>query len=76
VIFVLVRAPGALIIAAGVSQVLMLPMLAFAALWFRYRASHPQLVSRRLWDLGLWLSAMGLVIAGLWAALTKLGVVG
>lgn len=76
IIFVFVRAPGALIIAAGVSQVLMLPMLAFAALWFRYRRGHPQLRPGPAWDALLWVSGAGLFLAGTWTALTKLGLIG
>lgn len=76
VIFVFVRSPGALILTAGVSQVLMLPMLAFAALWFRYKRSHPKLRPGRTWDVLLWLSSAGLFLAGTWAALTKIGLIG
>ncbi|MAG56881.1 MAG: transmembrane Mn(2+) transporter [Planctomycetes bacterium] len=70
-IFGFVRAPTGLILAAGVSQALMLPVLGFAALWFRYRRGHPEIRPGRLWDAMLWLSGLGLLIAGGWAAWTR-----
>ena len=67
-----VKAPVFLILLSGLTQAIMLPMLAFAALYFRYRRCHPQLQPGRWWDLFLWLSSVGLIIAGVWAALTRI----
>ena len=47
-------------------------MLGGAALYFRYRRCDPRITPGRLWDVMLWLSALGLLLAGGWLALTKL----
>ena len=71
-VYAFVKAPVFLILLSGLTQAIMLPMLAFAALYFRYRRCHPQLQPGRWWDLFLWLSSVGLIIAGVWAALTRI----
>jgi hypothetical protein len=45
-------------------QALMLPMLAGAALFFRYRRNDARLAPGRLWDLALWTSAIGMLLSG------------
>ena len=72
VVYVFVKEPVFLILMGGVAQAIMLPMLAYAALYFRYRRCHPQLLPGRWWDFFLWVSSVGLVIAGVWAALSRL----
>ena len=72
VVYVFVRAPVFLILMSGVTQAIMLPMLAYGALYFRYRRCHPELRPGRWWDFFLWVSSVGLVIAGVWAALSRL----
>ncbi len=57
--------PKALVLASGVMQAMMLPMLAGAALYFRYRRSDAKLAPGRLWDSLLWISALGMLIAGI-----------
>ena len=59
------REPVTLIVASGFMQAIMLPMLAGAALYYRYRACHAALRPGRLWDICLWVSALALLIAGL-----------
>ena len=71
-VYAFVKAPVFLILLSGVTQAVMLPMLAFAALYFRYRRCHPRLRPGKWWDFFLWLSSVGLIIAGTWAALTRL----
>ena len=71
-VYVFVKAPVVLILLAGVTQAIMLPMLAYAALYFRYRRCPPELCPGRWWDFFLWLSSVGLMIAGIWAALTRI----
>lgn len=66
------RQPVVLILASGVMQALMLPVLGGAALFFRYRNCHESLKPGRLWDLFLWMSAFGLLVAGLWLASTRI----
>ena len=63
VLYVFVRAPAAMILASGVAQAIILPMLGYAVLYFRYRQSHPSLRPGPLWDLMLWLSFAGFLLA-------------
>ena len=72
VIYAFVKAPVFLILLSGVAQAVMLPMLAYAALYFRYRRCHPELRPGRWWDLLLWVSSVGMIIAGIWAALSRI----
>ena len=61
-------APALLVLISGVMQAVMLPMLAVAAIFFRYRRCDRSVTPGLLWDLLLWLSALGMLIAGVWAA--------
>lgn len=70
--FVLIPAPDQLVLASGVMQAIMLPMLGGATLYFRYPRCDPRITPGRLWDVMLWISAFGLLVAGGWLALTKL----
>jgi hypothetical protein len=71
-IFLWLGDPIGLVLASGVMQAIALPMLAAAGLYFRYRKCDPRLRPGVLWDLALWLSALGMLIAGAWLLLTKL----
>jgi len=62
--FLVFQAPVGLILAAGLAQLTMLPMLGFAAIWFRYRRTDPRLQPNRLWDAALILSFLALFITG------------
>ncbi|MCH7687591.1 MAG: Nramp family divalent metal transporter [Planctomycetes bacterium] len=61
-----------LVLLGGTMQAIMLPMLAYAAIYFRYRMTDSRLKPGRLWDVLLILSCVGLVIAGAWGAYSKL----
>jgi Mn2+/Fe2+ NRAMP family transporter len=61
------RAPVAMVLASGVAQAVMLPMLGVAVLYFRYRRLDPRLRPGRLWDAFLWLSCVGFLLVGAWA---------
>jgi hypothetical protein len=50
----------------------MLPMLGFAALYFRYRKTDPRLTPSLLWDAMLIVSCIGLLIAGGWNAWSEI----
>jgi Mn2+/Fe2+ NRAMP family transporter len=56
--------PVKLVLIGGTMQAVMLPMLGFAALYFRYRHTDERLKPGRLWDSLLILSCVGLLIAG------------
>ena len=64
--------PVALVLLGGTMQAVMLPMLAFAALYFRYRLSDARLRPGRAWDILLFVSSLGLILAGVWGAYSKL----
>lgn len=64
--------PTGLVLASGAMQAIMLPMLSFAALYFRYRCVDERIRPGILWDIFLWLSALGMLIAGGWTALIHL----
>lgn len=63
-VYILFQAPVTLILISGIMQGIMLPMLAGAALWFRYRRSDRRILPGSAWDLFLWLSALGMLISG------------
>jgi Mn2+/Fe2+ NRAMP family transporter len=69
---VLIRYPDRLVLASGVMQAIMLPMLAGATLYYRYRVCDRRILPGRLWDVMLWLSAAGMLVAGGWIAATQL----
>lgn len=69
---VLVRAPVAMVLASGVAQAVMLPMLGVAVLYFRYRRTDERLRPGPLWDGLLWLSCAGFLVAAGWAVYSTL----
>jgi Mn2+/Fe2+ NRAMP family transporter len=71
--FVLYPNPVTLVLLSGVMQAIMLPMLAAAALFFRYRRIDRRLTPSRTWDIFLWVSAAGLLVAGAWTAWMQFG---
>ncbi len=70
VLYICVRAPAKMVLASGMSQAIMLPMLGAAALYFRYRRSDKDLRPGRLWDGMLWLSLAGFAIIGGWSLIS------
>ena len=64
--------PVELVLLSGVTQSIMLPMLAVAALWFRYRGTDHRLRPGRVWDSLLWLSFLGLLLAGVGTAFLQI----
>lgn len=67
-VFVAGGDPITLVLFSGMLQALMLPMLAGAALYFRFTQTDARLRPSPLWDLFLILSALGMLVAGLWGA--------
>jgi Mn2+/Fe2+ NRAMP family transporter len=72
VLYCWIRAPARMVLASGVAQAIMLPMLGWSALYFRYRRCDARLRPSMLWDLSLWISVAGLAIAGTWSAISNL----
>ena len=56
------QAPRQMVLASGVAQAMMLPVLGFAALYFRYRRSEMSRTRSAGWDAGLWLSFAGFLL--------------
>ena len=56
--------PVTLILISGMTQAIMLPVLGFSSLYFRYRLTDPALRPGRLWDAALILSCLALLVAG------------
>ncbi len=69
-LYAFVRAPSAMIVACGIAQSIMLPLLGAAALYFRYRRSDPNLRSGRLWDAMLWIAFAAFLVVGAWSVFT------
>jgi hypothetical protein len=69
-LYVFVRAPSAMIVACGIAQSIMLPLLGAAALYFRYRHSDPDLRPGRLWDALLWIAFAAFLVVGTWSVFT------
>jgi hypothetical protein len=60
--------PVRAILLAGAMQALLLPMVGFGALYYRYTSTDPRLKPSLLWDVALIVSFAGLAVAGLWGA--------
>ena len=58
--------PTVLILIAGATQTLLLPVLAFSALYFRYKVTDENLGSGWMWDGCLWVSSVTLFLIGAW----------
>ncbi len=65
------RAPKELVLAGGFMGALMLPFLGLAALFFRYKRCDSRLAPGRAWDIGLWISCIGMFITGGYALYSK-----
>lgn len=65
-IYLYVKNPVTLVLISGMAQSIMLPMLGGAGLYFRYRRCDDRIRPSWFWDLLLWLSVLGLLIAGGW----------
>lgn len=72
VVYIFIPAPPKLVLAGGVMQAIMLPMLAVATLYFRYCRGDRRVAPGRLWGLLLWISAVGLLAAGASVAVVSL----
>jgi Mn2+/Fe2+ NRAMP family transporter len=64
--------PAMLVMIGAVAQATMLPLLASAALYFRYKRTEPQLRPGAAWTFLLWLSAVALFSAGIYQLATIL----
>lgn len=70
--YIAIPQPTMLVLLSGTMQAIMLPMLSAGALYFRYRLCDPRIKPGPVWDLLLWISALGMLVAGVWLALNQL----
>lgn len=66
------QSPEILVLAGGFMGALMLPLLGVTALYGRYYRCDSRLRPSPIWDAFLWLSVVGLFIAGGWAFFKKI----
>jgi Mn2+/Fe2+ NRAMP family transporter len=61
-LYFFVRDSARMVLLCGAAQMLMLPLLGSAALYFRYRKSVPGLQPGKAWDACLWISVVGFFV--------------
>jgi len=66
IVYMIVGAPVYLVMVGALAQALMLPFLAFAALYLRYRLTAESLRPGFTWTLLLWISFVSMVVVGLY----------
>ena len=64
--------PVVMVLLSGTMQSIMLPMVAGAAIYFRYKKGDRRVSPGRSWDMLLIISALGMLVAGFYAAYSKL----
>jgi Mn2+/Fe2+ NRAMP family transporter len=64
--------PVILILVSGTMQAVMLPLIGFAVLYFRYKKCDPRLLPSKIWDGCLWVSFIGFAVIGLYQVYAKL----
>jgi manganese transport protein len=72
--FVTLGEPVKLVFIGAIAQGLMLPFLAIAALYFRHLRTDKPLVPGGAWTFFLWVASIGMIAAGVYQILGKLGV--
>ena len=72
VLFYFIPKPKAWIIFAGMMQTLMLPLLGYAAIRFRFDVGSRSFRTRKFGDIMIFVSALALCVAGGWLLLTLL----
>lgn len=72
-VFLLVREPVSLVFVGALAQGLMLPFLAGAALYFRYRRTDPALRPGAIWSAWLWVAGLAMSAVGLYKVWEELG---
>mgnify|MGYP004133502855 CR=1 FL=1 len=70
--FIFVPKPVTLVLVGGVAQALMLPLLAIAALYFRYKQTDKPLQPGAIWTVFLWISALAMASVGLFQLYQKI----
>lgn len=60
------KTPVELIVLSGLTQGIMLPILGFSSLYFRYNLTDSRLRPGRIWDAVLVISCLALLVTGVW----------
>ena len=66
IVYLLVGAPVYLVMVGALAQALMLPFLAFAAVYLRYRLTAQSLRPGLVWSLFLWVAFASMAAVGLY----------
>ena len=69
-VYLLIGEPVSLVFVGALAQGLMLPFLAYAALYFRTKHTHPGLTKGALWTFFLWFAALCMTAVGLYQVIT------
>jgi glycosyltransferase involved in cell wall biosynthesis len=72
VIFLFIPLPLRLVLFSGLMQAIMLPILSLAAIYFRYFRTDRRLAPSPIWDIFLWISAIGMLVAATWGVISNL----
>ena len=64
--------PVVLVLVSGTMQAIMLPLIGFAVLYFRYKKCDVRLLPSKIWDACLWISFGGFLAIGLYQLYSKL----
>lgn len=71
IIYIAFPSPAQLVLLSGIAQGVMLPMLAGAALYFRYKRSVEGLIPGKVWDAMLWISGFAMLVTGVWTVVAS-----
>lgn len=71
-VYLLIGQPVSLVFVGALAQGLMLPFLAYAALYFRLKHTHRELVKAKLWTFFLWVAALCMTAVGLYQVITEI----
>jgi Mn2+/Fe2+ NRAMP family transporter len=71
VLFMLWEKPVTLVFVGAVGQGIMLPFLAGAALYFRYKRTPPELQPGAVWTVCLWIAAVSMAAAGIYQVVSE-----
>jgi Mn2+/Fe2+ NRAMP family transporter len=66
------KKPVLLILISGSMQALMLPIVGFAVLYFRYKKSDKRIGYSKIWDFMLWLSFISFLVLGVYQLQSKI----
>jgi manganese transport protein len=72
-VFILIGNPVRLVFVGALAQALMLPFLAYAALYFYYRRTEKSLLPGKVWAACLWFAAAAMTSVGVYKLIEEIG---